>query len=126
MSNITKLCRTIESLINEMRDLTLQAGVPVHTFNQIMEVDHNLTEEDLESRLEFLQKTKDGPYWGVLSIWRLLTPETWKRYEEFGETQLREQKLLKDARLKLRKVWRKRYGEKEPSPVEGFNQGSSA
>ncbi len=116
--NVTALSNSIHSLVVEMKDITLEAGVPAHTFNQILEVDQELTFEDLENRLEFLTATRQKQYQAVLEIWRLLPPLIWLRYEQFGETQLREQKLLKEARYQLRRVWRKRYGEKEPVPEQ--------
>ena len=126
MKDVTTLSKSIEAHVAEMRELTLAAGVPESTFNQIVEVDQNLTIEDLENRLAFLEHTRNNEYWEVLNIWRLLPPEIWNRYEQFGESQLREQKLLRDARKKLRKVWRKRYGEKEPVPEQGVDQAVSA
>jgi hypothetical protein len=113
--------REIETLVTEMRGLTLAAGVPETTYDKIIEVDSDLTFEDLDSRLAFLKKVHGAEYYEVLAIWRLLPSDIWKRYEEFGESQLREQRLLKDARKKLRKVWRKRYGEKEQAPKQDVN-----
>jgi hypothetical protein len=120
---IKELVVSIQSFSDEMREITLAAGVPEATFEKILEVDSDLTEEDLENRHAFLTRVRAEEYRGVLEIWRLLLPDIWKRYEEFGIQQLREQKLLRAARKNLRKVWRKRYGEAKPVPKQGVNQG---
>lgn len=125
MKDVTVLAQSIEKLVKEMREITLAAGVPEATFNQILEVDMNLTVEDLENRLNFLEQVWRDEYWQVLDIWRLLPPAIWARYQDFGETRLREQKLLREARKKLRKAWRKRYGEKEPATQHEESQSDA-
>ncbi len=109
-----------------MSNITLAAGVPEGTLASVLHADTNLTIEDLENRLEFLNEVRWAEYQRVVEIWRLLPPDIWQRYADFGETQLREQKLLKAARKELRRVWRKKYGEKEPIPVESLDSGSAA
>lgn len=122
---ITELARAIEAQAVEMRPITVAAGVSEATYAKIMDVDPNLTVEDLENRHAFLIKVWENEYREVLEVWRLLPPAIWQRYTDFGETQLREQKLLKEAQKRLRKVWRKRYG-KDQVPEQGVDQGSLA
>jgi len=121
---LTEKMAAIEALVAEMKQLTLQAGVPVETFNKILDADQLLTDEDLDNRLDFLKRTQQKEYFKVFDIQRLLPDTVWKRYEEFGEYSLREQRLLREARKELRKVWRKRYGEKEPASESNDNQES--
>lgn len=123
---IKELAASIQVHVDEMREITLAAGVPEATFAKILEVDSDLTQEDLENRHAFLARVREEEYRSVLEIWRLLPPEIWKRYEDLGMQQLREQKLLRTARKALRKVWRKRYGEAKPIPEQGVDQGLTA
>lgn len=125
-ASVTITCNQIQGLVAEMKDMTLAAGVQESTYSKITEVPSNLTIEDLEGRLAFLKAVRENEYQGVLVIWRLLKPEVWKRYEDFGETQLREQKLLREARKLLRRVWRKRYGEKANPGEQGIDSSSVA
>lgn len=124
---VTELAQAIEAHSVEMRALTIGAGVSEATYAKIMEVDSELCVEDLENRLAFLNAVRDKEYQVVKEIWRLLPADIWQRYEDFGETRLREQQLLAEARKALRKVWRKRYGKEEESPAEqGIHQGRTA
>lgn len=116
---ITDLTSRIEPLFNEMREITLAAGVPESQYEKIREVDPDtITLDELSDRLRFMQAVRAEQYQGVLVIWRLLPAEVWERYKAMGEHNLREQKLLKEARRKLRTIWRSKYGEAKPAAVK--------
>jgi hypothetical protein len=122
--SVTELIKAIEILVTEMRDLTIRSRVPENTYNKIIQVDQNLSPEELTNSLVFLRTVKLNEYREVLDIWKLLPPNVWDMYWNLGERNLREQKLLRDAQRSLRTVWEKRYG-KEKSSVEGSNSEQS-
>lgn len=107
-----------------MRELTLASGVTPEIYDTFGVIDVAITEEELLRKWVWLNEIRSTAFFGVLEIWRLLTPEVWKRYDEFLEVGLREQKLLKERRRTLKKVWVKYHKEskidknhKEEDPV---------
>ena len=123
---LADLTSKIEPLHNEMRDITLAAGVPETQYNKIVEVDaQTVTLEEMSERLLFLQVVRAEQYQKVLEIWRLLKPEIWDRYVQYGETNLREQRLLRETRKNLKRIWRQKYGETKQQAVNEEHQGNA-
>jgi hypothetical protein len=112
------LFKIIEDLSKEMREATLAASVPSTTFELVLEVTGDLTEDELRERAEFLQTVRRGEYQEVLDVWGLLPPHVWAQYDIMGVAGLREQRMLSEARKKLRKAWRKKYGEATKQGVD--------
>ncbi len=113
MSDIEQLTEKIGELYYRMQEITLAAGVPVATYDKMVEIDNETCFEELEDKLEFLKKV-EPLYEKVKNVWELQPPHIWQRLIDFGSTKLREQVLLFEAREKLRKTWRKKYGYPKP------------
>lgn len=123
---LSDLTSKIEPLFNEMKAITLAAGVPESQYEKIREIDpENISLEEMSDRLRFLQAVRAEQYQGVVVIWRLLKPEVWDRYLTMGETNLREQRLLREARRKLKRIWKDKYGT-QPTAVEEVPAGDDA
>jgi hypothetical protein len=121
---IVELTARIEPLYLEMKEITLAAGVPESQYNSVVQVDPEMiTLDEMQDRLRFLQAVRAEQYQQVLGIWRLLPPEVWDRYELMGETNLREQRLLRAARKNLRYAWRHKYGTSKQQAVGSADQG---
>ncbi len=94
-----------------MREITLAAGIPESQYERIREIDpETITLDEMSDRLRFMQAVRAEQYKGVLVVWRLLPPEVWERYLIFGERDLREQRMLRQARRELKRIWRYKYG----------------
>lgn len=116
---VQALTDQIAALHNEMRELTLAAGVTEDTYMKIQEVKPQTQVYHFKERLEFLQNVREAEYQSLLNIWTLLKPEVWKMYEGFMANTLAESKLLRAARKNLKKVWRKKYVEEEDQQDSG-------
>lgn len=88
-----------------MRELTLAAGVSEKKYDKLVAGLDRRRVDTLRTYYSWLSAVRAGAYQAVLEIWRLLPPEIWNRYDEWGEEGLREQVLLDERRLTLRKVW---------------------
>lgn len=123
---LADLTSRIEPLWLEMKEITLQAGVPENQYERIREVDpETITLDEMSDRLRFLQAVRAEQYQQVLVIWRLLKPEVWARYLEMGESNLREQRLLREARRNLKRIWKDKYGT-QPAAVKEVSAGEDA
>lgn len=92
----------IQWLHEEMRDLTLRAGVPDTVYDGIFK---SLPDEN--DLYAWLQSLRDTEYATVEKYWNLHRPEKWARYEALGPSVLKEWQLLQKAYKALRDAWRK-------------------
>lgn len=123
---LADLTARIEPLWNEMREITLAAGVPESQYEKIREIDpETITLDEMSDRLRFMQAVRGEQYQGVLVIWRLLPADVWARYVTMGETNLREQRLLREARKALKRIWKHKYGT-QPIAVQEVPSGEDA
>lgn len=106
---VEQVVTEIMNLIDEMRDLTMGAGVPVKYYEHFAVFDGQATLEELRRFHSFLDEVRHKEYFGVLEIWRLLSPEVWQRYSDMGYAHLREQVLLRERRKVLKDTWRAYY-----------------
>lgn len=101
----TEWCAKIKSLHDEMRELTLQAGVHEKSYDKVLHRLEKKPEDYVWGILEFLQNVHDREYAEVKRIWTLpfMTPEVWNNYTElFSDTKFEEVTLLKAARKTLK------------------------
>lgn len=95
---------TINSLLDEMRPLLLIAGVPKE---QIRVRSGKPQIQTLSRAFDWLHDLKMSlEYRAMVIVWKLLPESTWKRYDLYQITGLREQELLKTAKKKLLKLWK--------------------
>jgi Ser-tRNA(Ala) deacylase AlaX len=106
-----ELLRELVALQKEMEELTVGSGVPKAQYSYMSELKGDILVKELQARVDWLFSIRHKEYHGVLEIWRLVKPEVWKRYESYGFHNLREQKLLRERRMVLRKAWKKWYRE---------------
>lgn len=85
---------------DEMRQLTVDAGVSPEAYESVLETD------DPEGLRAWLQIVSEGQYKEVDKIWKLHPRRRWEYYYSLGEM-LTEMRLLNKARLKLLTEWRK-------------------
>lgn len=103
----------ILDLHNLMKNLTIEAGVSDIRYNSIIVDIDDFNEEELKKILEWLYQIREHEYEALKKIKDLLPDEMWERYDLFNITGLTEQGLLKEAKRKLRDVWRKPYRTQE-------------
>ena len=95
---------SINILLNELRPLLLEAGIPN---SQIRLKSKKPTIVTLNRAFDWLHNLKlSKEYREMEYIFGLLSPEIWKRYQLFEIIDLEEQKLLNNAKKKLLKRWR--------------------
>lgn len=110
-----ELVKQIETLFNEMKEYTLDAGVKEDLYNKVIQVDKDITLEELQDRLNFLKEVKGGVYERVKKTYELVKPEVWQMYIIMGQKYLTEQVLLRQFRIELKKEWKKKYGSDKDS-----------
>jgi hypothetical protein len=120
---VEQVVTEIVRLLDEMRELTLAAGVPVKYYEHFTVFDGQATYQELTKLLGFVEDVRYKEYFGVKEIWRLLDPHVWDRYKSLGFNNLREQVLLRERRKMLRDRWKTYYkenhrGEEEPAEQE--------
>lgn len=96
----------IQLLLDEMRPLTLEAGVAPEKYQSIID---GIEEDDLFGLHTWLKEVRDGAYQAAFEIKRLLPQEVWDQYKRMGEHDLREQVLLREKLKLLRIAWRKPF-----------------
>lgn len=98
----------VQSLINEMRPLLLQAGIPER---QIIMPDAKPEEIKSERYIEifdWLHDLRMSPEWASAAKARSLVKEyVWANYKATGVQGLQEQIILEAANIKLRKAWKR-------------------
>lgn len=122
--SILVLSKQIESLFEEMKELTLKADVPYKLYSKVIHVDDNITEQELQERLTFLQDVRADEYAKLLYTWLLVPEEVWQNYVLFfGIEDFDEQKALRKCQKNLRKKWREKYGKKK-NVIDNNSEGS--
>lgn len=109
MGIINQLVTQIESLYEEMKSVTLAAGVPPNHYDFVKQADSDLTLEILEFRLQFLQAVKISEYHEFHKVYTLLPAEVWVMYTLLGRKTLNEQKEFNKTSRALRKIWEINY-----------------
>jgi hypothetical protein len=109
MSQFEEVCKKIEELHIEMKDLTLAAGVSEETYNKVIELDASISLEDVQDRLVFLETIRKGPYADLNYTWLLLPSFMWQGYLDMGIRNYPEQKRLKDQRKAIKETWKQKY-----------------
>ncbi len=94
---------SINILLNEVKPALLIAGVPEGCI-RIKEGKHRI--DAYNRAFDWLHNLKMSiEYINLLKVRALLPEATWRRYETFGLTDLREQILLSEAKRGLLKRW---------------------
>ncbi len=94
---------SINLLLSQVKPALLMAGVPVQCV-QIKEGKHRI--DAYNRAFDWLHNLKMSvEYANLLKVRRLLPEDTWRRYDTFEITDLREQILLSEAKRKLLKRW---------------------
>lgn len=120
---VEQVVTDIVKLLDEMRELTLAAGVPVKYYDHFAVFDGQATLPELRKLFDYLEGIRHREYFGVLEVWRLISAETWQNYINMGFENLREQVLLRERQKVLRNSWKAYYkaehrGEEEPAEQE--------
>jgi hypothetical protein len=119
-----ELLSKIEQLHETMKRITVDiAGVPESQYNRVISTE-DITREEIEDRLAFLQSVDANEYHALHYTYHLLAPDVWERYRLYGLHQTPEQVRLKDQKNALRRVWRKKYGPPKNS-VKNVGEGNS-
>lgn len=95
---------SLTGLLIIMKPILLAAGIP----------EEQIRMRNGRHQIKTCAKTYDwlhdlymsNDYSGVRAIWKLVDPETWRRYKLFEIEGLKEQELLEHASKKLRKAWK--------------------
>lgn len=95
---------SLTGLLIIMKSILLAAGIP----------EEQIRMRSGQHQIKTCAKTYDwlhdlymsNAYQDVRAIWRLVDPETWRRYKLFEIDGLKEQELLECASKKLRKAWK--------------------
>lgn len=104
-----EMVEEIHEILKEAKSDILVLGYKESTIEKYFErvaVD-NLKSDELQDVLDWAKTFRD--FWRIVfDIRRLLPEENWKRYEEFGIDDMREQVLLRDAQGPFRQCWKAR------------------
>jgi hypothetical protein len=109
MSPFEEACKKIQDLYADMKELTLAAGVQESTYNKVLETHPDITLEEIQNRLTFLEAVRKGPYADLNYTWLLLPPSVWQGYLDMGIRNYPEQKRLRDQRKVIKEVWKQKY-----------------
>jgi hypothetical protein len=97
----------VELLLNEMRPLLAQAGIPERQLKMPDAKPEDIKTERFVEIFDWLHRLKLGnEYQQVAKVRRLVPEAQWERYQLFEITGLQEQLLLEQANIKLRKAWK--------------------
>ena len=113
MDNNSNVIGDIVLLHNNMRKLTLEAGVPKTRYESVLLDVEDFKPEEVVELYDWLNKIWNNEYRKVEDIKKLLTDEVWARYDLYKVTGLREQILLRDAKKELKLLWEQPYRSKE-------------
>ena len=105
-----QLLAEIETIREKIRPITIAAGVQEQHFDKPFSELTEAAEGEILNLHEWIQAFHDGPYSGVMSIWKLKPTDWWDNMSLlFGLRNTREHKLLKAEQKLLRKSWYSRY-----------------
>jgi hypothetical protein len=121
-----QLMLLVNALHQEMKELTIQAGVKENTYIAILEYADQATESELMDLHTWLLEIRDGSYDNVLKVWERHTPETWSMLHLMEVFHLAEQKLLRKNYQSLCKAWREHGFKKKKRAKSNIDaQGST-
>lgn len=103
------LITKIKKLQDDMKEETLEAGVPKIIFDATTNKIDLYTDEELTELYSWLATTEKHEFDSILKIRRMVAPHAWHNYKVFEIQGLREQELLKEAQEKLMDHWKKPY-----------------
>lgn len=98
----------IIALVNDMENLTLDAGVGAKRYKALAEKLDKKRKDTLKRTLEFLEHVQANEYAEVHRIWTLptMTEEVWFNYLNlFADTEFDEVRILKKARKDLKAAY---------------------
>jgi hypothetical protein len=115
----------LNGLHAEMREEILASGIMQKHYDAVVVGLEILTNEQLERVRESFQLVHQTAYSDLMTIRKLKPTDWWKNMSNlFGQSNLREHKLLRDAQKKLRYSWRHRSGEKTETKQNGDIAGA--
>lgn len=130
----------VQALIDEMRPLLLQAGIPQRQVTMPEAEPEDIKSERYVEIFDWLHALKLSPEWDTTVKARALVKEdVWEMYRLHEIKGLQEQLILEAANIKLRKAWKrnrpfffgrkfkkvKPNGEQDQSAVKDSNQENS-
>lgn len=104
----TEVCQLVRLLHDEMKQLTVDAGVSPEIYEAVLQYDDTTPDVELEALHTWLQVIFEGAYQAVVKVWRLHPRNRWEYYYRMGE-ELTEVKLLNKVRRRLYEEWKKPY-----------------
>lgn len=103
-----QLWKQVNSLINEMRPVLLDAGIPENQITMPKADPIRIKFDSYVRIYDWLHNIYlSEEYAGILKVKKLLPEYVWNNYKAFGVRGLPEQLLLGSAGEKLQKLWRK-------------------
>lgn len=103
------LLQAVEKLCQEMRVLTLEAGMTPEQLDGVLEFCRQASHPDLRDVLQSLQDLRKEQYENLLRIWERHPRERWaqiKVLEDLEGRKLNESNVLDKRRTEVRKAWR--------------------
>lgn len=98
----------VQKLIDEMRPLLLQAGIPERQTKMPEAEPEEIKSERYVEIYDWLHALKLSSEWDTVKKARGLVKEyVWVNYKATGVQGLQEQIILENANIKLRKIWKR-------------------
>lgn len=103
----------------EMRPLLIIAGIEAEKVDQFLSTVDDRTIEEVEAyHVTLTEFRASDDYKNLHWIYHQRAPHWWENIKALGETDLREQKLLRDRSKPVRAAWRKLHAKKVKSPKQ--------
>lgn len=103
------LLQAVEVLCQEMRILTLEAGMTEEQLDGVLEFCRQASNPDVRDVLQSLQELRRDQYENLLKIWERHPRDRWKQIkvlEDLEGRKLNESNVLDRRRTEVRKAWR--------------------
>ena len=98
----------VQALIDDMRPLLLQAGIPERQTNMPEADPEDIKSERYVEIFDWLHALRMSPEWEKTTKARALVPEyVWENYRLHEIRGLQEQIILENANIALRKAWKR-------------------
>lgn len=101
--------RELHELHEEMKLYTLKAGVNEKKYDSVLKDLETFSVEEVKELCEWLTEIKNNQYKEYVKIRNLLPEDRWIAYKLHCVVGLKEQKLLKEAGVKLKRMWKNPY-----------------
>ncbi len=114
LNNLENMVSKIVALLNEMEEISLEAGIPKVKYNYILKGLEKQSEEYQEILFNWMVRFYDNEYKEAKIMWNKMSPHGWRNLKELlGVREQPEQILLGNRFRDLRTAWFSR-----PRPVK--------